>query len=95
MNNNEELLAMSPAGDTARATQISSRIQISPAEIGASVTIGIKDIYQPLEKWLVAPQKPEVTAMFWPCDITPQLVAIEAKPSTIITHYPTHMFITD
>ncbi len=95
MNSNEDFLAMSRAGDTARATQISSRIQSSPVEIGAPVTISIKDIYQPLEKWLVTPQKPGVTAMFWPCGITPQLVAIEAKPSIIITHYPTHMFITD
>jgi uncharacterized protein YcsI (UPF0317 family) len=33
--------------------------------------------------------------VFWACGVTPQAVAVEAKPSLLITHKPGHMFVTD
>ena len=33
--------------------------------------------------------------VFWACGVTPQAVALEAKPSLAIFHAPGHMFITD
>ena len=33
--------------------------------------------------------------VFWACGVTPQAVALEARPPLVITHAPGHMFITD
>lgn len=33
--------------------------------------------------------------VFWACGVTPQAVALEAKPELMITHAPSHMFVTD
>ena len=33
--------------------------------------------------------------VFWACGVTPQAVAIAAKPPLMITHAPGHMFVTD
>ncbi len=33
--------------------------------------------------------------VFWACGVTPQAVALEARPSLAIFHAPGHMFITD
>ncbi|TGV00121.1 DUF1445 domain-containing protein, partial [Mesorhizobium sp. M8A.F.Ca.ET.173.01.1.1] len=33
--------------------------------------------------------------VFWGCRVTPQSVALDAKPELMITHAPGHMFITD
>ena len=33
--------------------------------------------------------------MCWGCGVTPQGVAIESKIPFVITHSPSHMFVTD
>jgi uncharacterized protein YcsI (UPF0317 family) len=33
--------------------------------------------------------------VFWACGVTPQAVALQARPPLAITHAPGHMFITD
>ena len=33
--------------------------------------------------------------VFWACGVTPQAIAMQAKPPLMITHSPGHMFITD
>jgi len=33
--------------------------------------------------------------VFWACGVTPQAVAISARPPLMITHSPGHMFVTD
>ena len=38
---------------------------------------------------------PGEVPVFWACGVTPQAVAIEARPSLAIFHAPGHMFITD
>jgi len=89
---------MKTSYDAVRAVQISSRIPAAhghPVHIGDPAAIGIEDLKQSVEEWPITPQQPEEIAMFWPCGITPQLVAMEAKPSLMITHHVAHMFITD
>lgn len=39
--------------------------------------------------------KPNEVPVFWGCGVTPQSVALDAKPELMITHSPGHMFITD
>jgi len=33
--------------------------------------------------------------VFWGCGVTPQAVAMAARPPLLITHKPGHMFVTD
>jgi uncharacterized protein YcsI (UPF0317 family) len=33
--------------------------------------------------------------VFWACGVTPQAVAMSARPPLMITHSPGHMFVTD
>jgi uncharacterized protein YcsI (UPF0317 family) len=38
---------------------------------------------------------PGETPVFWACGVTPQAVAMRARPPLMITHAPGHMFVTD
>jgi uncharacterized protein YcsI (UPF0317 family) len=88
------------AYDAIRATQISSRcpaVHGAPVHIGDSTVIGIKDFYHP-DIWSVESiprMQPNEIALYWPCGVTPQKIAMETKPPLMITHFPAHMFITD
>ncbi|MEN2452658.1 DUF1445 domain-containing protein, partial [Bacillus sp. JR_15] len=33
--------------------------------------------------------------VFWACGVTPQAVAMHARPELMITHSPGHMLVTD
>lgn len=87
--------------DAVRAIQISSRHLPShgpPVHIGDHALIGIKDIRHPdifAPLGVVTPPEPDEVAMYWGTGITPQTVAMESKIPFMITHYPSHMFITD
>ena len=66
----------------------------APIHVGAPALIGIADVTKP--DWgdpptLLAGEEP----VFWACGVTPQAVALEAKPPLVITHAPGHMFVTD
>jgi uncharacterized protein YcsI (UPF0317 family) len=83
-----------------RATQICSRLVAvhgPPVHYGDPSIIGVKDLYRPdmFSTGNIAPQERDEIIMFWGCGITPQTVAMEAKPSFMITHCPGHMFVTD
>ena len=65
-----------------------------PVQIGTPEAIGIKDINQPDFGDAVEMKKGDVP-VFWPCGVTPQNAAKNAKPNIMITHFPGHMFITD
>jgi uncharacterized protein YcsI (UPF0317 family) len=41
------------------------------------------------------PIRPGEVPVFWACGVTPQAVAIQSRPSFMITHAPGHMFITN
>jgi len=92
------------AHDAVRAIQICSRHLFShgaPVHIGDYKKIGINDLYNPdmgrsdLSEGAIALQEPDEIALFWGCGVTPQAVAMAAKPSLMITHFPGSMFVAD
>jgi uncharacterized protein YcsI (UPF0317 family) len=66
----------------------------SPIHIGRPEDIGITDLTRPDFGEPVAIYQDEVT-MFWACGVTPQAVALAARPDFMITHEPGIMFLTD
>jgi uncharacterized protein YcsI (UPF0317 family) len=65
-----------------------------PVHFGDPATIGIRDVQRPDFGDMVRLNLGEVP-VFWACGVTPQAVAMEARPPLLITHKPGHMFITD
>ena len=66
----------------------------TPVHIGDPAELGIGDLSTPDFGDAVRIGADEVP-VFWACGVTPQAVAIEARPSLAIFHAPGHMFITD
>jgi uncharacterized protein YcsI (UPF0317 family) len=86
-----------PAPLVARAVQISGRypgVHGAPVHLGDPADIGIRDLRAPDFGDAVTIRPGEVP-VFWACGVTPQAVAMQAKPSLMLTHAPGHMFITD
>jgi uncharacterized protein YcsI (UPF0317 family) len=80
-----------------RAVQVCSRFPRAhgaPIHIGDPSAIGIRDIAKPDFGDPVNIGPGEVP-VFWACGVTPQAVAMEARPPLLITHKPGHMFVTD
>ncbi len=80
-----------------RAVQVCSRFPRAhgaPVHIGAPEKLGIRDLNKPDFGDPVA-ILPDEVPVFWACGVTPQAVAMEAKPPLLITHKPGHMFVTD
>ena len=80
-----------------RAVQVTSRFPAThgaPVHIGDPAAIGIQDLTQPDFGDAVAVLPGEVP-VFWACGVTPQAVALNCKPSLMMTHAPGKMFITD
>ena len=87
---------MTPA-QAVRATQICSRFPRAhgaPVHFGDPAAIGIRELGRPDFGDPVELQPGEIP-IFWACGVTPQAVAMEAKPPLLITHKPGHMFVTD
>lgn len=86
-----------PAPLVPRAVTVTARYPIAhgaPLHIGDPGAIGIQDLATP--DWGDHAQVlPGEEPVFWACGVTPQAVALEAKPPLVITHSPGHMFITD
>jgi uncharacterized protein YcsI (UPF0317 family) len=86
-----------PAPLVARAVQISGRypgVHGAPVHLGDPADIGIRDLGAPDFGDAVTIRPGEVP-VFWACGVTPQAVAMQAKPPLMLTHAPGHMFITD
>ncbi len=86
-----------PHEQVVRAVQVTSRfpaVHGAPVHVGDPAAIGISDIYAPDFGEPVEFNDGE-TPVFWACGVTPQAVAMNAKPPLMITHAPGHMFITD
>ena len=66
----------------------------APIHVGDPTEIGIDDLMAPDFGDAVRMGADELP-VFWACGVTPQAVAIEARPSLAIFHAPGHMFITD
>ncbi len=80
-----------------RAVQVTSRfpaVHGAPVHVGDPGVLGIRDISRPDFGDAVEIREDEVP-IFWACGVTPQAVALNSKPSLMITHAPGYMFITD
>lgn len=85
-----------PHDKVVRAAQVTSRFPWThgaPIHIGDPAQIGIADITKPDFDDAVAVRPGEVP-VFWACGITPQVVAMQSQPELMITHAPSHMFVT-
>lgn len=83
--------------DAIRAIQITTRfpaVHGAPIHIGDPSKIGITDLAKPDFGDAVTIKEGEIP-VFWACGVTPQAVAMESKPSIMITHAPGCMFISD
>lgn len=80
-----------------RAVQVCDRFPRAhgaPVHIGDPSAIGIRDIAKPDFGDMVT-KRPGEVPVFWACGVTPQAVAMAARPPLLITHKPGHMFVTD
>jgi uncharacterized protein YcsI (UPF0317 family) len=80
-----------------RAVQVTSRFPDThgaPIHIGDPSAIGIGNLARP-DFGDAVEILPGEEPVFWACGVTPQAVALNCKPSLMITHAPGMMFITD
>jgi uncharacterized protein YcsI (UPF0317 family) len=83
--------------DVPRAVEVSARFPAmhgAPLHVGDPGALGIADLGVPDFGDPVRIASGEVP-VFWACGVTPQAVALRARPSLAIFHSPGHMFITD
>ena len=66
----------------------------APVHVGDPEALGIRDLDEPEFGEPVAFEEDQLP-VFWACGVTPQAIAMKAKPPLMITHSPGHMFITD
>jgi uncharacterized protein YcsI (UPF0317 family) len=87
---------LAPA-DAIRAVQITSRypaVHGAPVHLGLPREIGIVDLARP-DYGDPVPIADHELPVFWACGVTPQAVAMAARPPLMITHSPGCMFVTD
>jgi uncharacterized protein YcsI (UPF0317 family) len=87
---------MTPA-QAERAREICARMPLAhgaPVHVGTPGAIGIGDVEKPDFGDPVEIRTGEVP-VFWACGVTPQAVAMLARPPLLLTHAPGHMFVTD
>jgi uncharacterized protein YcsI (UPF0317 family) len=65
-----------------------------PVHAGDPAALGVADISKPDFGEAVTIRPGEVP-VFWACGVTPQAVAMQARPPLLMTHKPGHMFLTD
>ncbi len=83
--------------DAVRAIQITSRypaVHGAPVHLGLPDQLGISDLTRP-DFGDAVPVAADELPVFWACGVTPQAVAMAAKPALMITHSPGCMFVTD
>jgi uncharacterized protein YcsI (UPF0317 family) len=86
-----------PRSRLMKTIQMSARYILAhgaPLHAGEPEVIGIKDINRPDFGERETIEENEVP-VFWACGVTPQAIALKAKPALMITHSPGHMFLTD
>jgi uncharacterized protein YcsI (UPF0317 family) len=80
-----------------RAVAITAELPLAhgaPVHAGDPLALGIADLDRPDFGERVTVRAGE-TPVFWACGVTPQAVAMRARPELMITHAPGHMFVTD
>lgn len=83
--------------DAIRAVQITSRfpaVHGAPVHIGLPEQIGVTNVARP-DFGDSVPIAADELPVFWACGVTPQAVAMAARPPLMITHSPGCMFVTD
>jgi uncharacterized protein YcsI (UPF0317 family) len=65
-----------------------------PIHFGDPAAIGIRNIDRP-DFGDAVDVRPGEVPVFWACGVTPQAVAMEARPPLLMTHKPGCMFLTD
>ena len=70
------------------------RVHGAPIHFGDPQAIGIADLGRP-DFGDAVDIRPGEVPVFWACGVTPQAVAMNARPPLLITHKPGHMFVTD
>ena len=65
-----------------------------PVHMGDPAELGIADLERP-DFGDPVTIKPGEIPVFWACGVTPQAVAMAARPPLLLTHKPGHMFVTD
>jgi uncharacterized protein YcsI (UPF0317 family) len=87
---------MTPA-QAVTATRVCSRFPRAhgvPVHFGDPNSIGISNIDKP-DYGDAVEIRPGEVPVFWACGVTPQAVAVEARPPLLMTHKPGHMILTD
>jgi uncharacterized protein YcsI (UPF0317 family) len=87
-------LTTAQAEAAARICQRFPQAHGAPIHVGDPAAIGIHDLDHPDFGEAVEVRLGEVP-VFWACGVTPQAVAVEARPPLLLTHSPGHMFLTD
>jgi uncharacterized protein YcsI (UPF0317 family) len=87
-------LTPSQAIEATRICSRFSRAHGTPVHLGDPAAIGIRDLSRP-DFGDPVEIKPGEIPVFWACGVTPQAVAMEAKPPLLLTHKPGHMFVTN
>jgi uncharacterized protein YcsI (UPF0317 family) len=86
-----------PAALVATAVQVTARfpaVHGAPIHVGDPGGLGIADLAAP--DWGdPVPIEPGDVPVFWACGVTPQAVAMAARPPLMLSHAPGHMFVTD
>ncbi len=85
------------AADAIRAVQVTSRfprVHGAPVHLGFPEQIGIEELSKPDFGDAVEVKSGELP-VFWACGVTPQSVAMAARPPFCITHSPGAMLVTD
>lgn len=85
------------SAEVSRAVQITARfpsVHGAPVHVGDPMDLGIEDLDRPDYGDPVTIERDEVP-VFWGCGVTPQSVALDAKPEWMFTHSPGRMFVTD
>ncbi len=85
------------AADAIRAVQVTSRfprVHGAPVHLGFPEQIGIQDLNKP-DFGDAVEVKADELPVFWACGVTPQSVAMAARPPFCITHSPGAMLVTD
>lgn len=83
--------------DLEKVIEITSRypsVHGAPVHVGSPEQIGITNIERVDYGDAILIGEDEVP-VFWACGVTPQGLALSAKPRVMITHAPGHMLITD
>jgi len=87
-------MTVSQADEAARICQRFPLAHGAPVHRGDSAAIGIHDIARP-DFGDAVEIRPGERPVFWACGVTPQAVAMRARPSLLLTHKPGHMFVTN